>query len=86
MVISRIFFCADQFFTFCDVDERGYCQKFKKPYHKNSKVVMDNHPFIIMAKEKKKVISAYFRNIFPVMWNQFHKKFVKLISRKKLFY
>ena len=30
------------------------CIKFKKAYHRNAKVVMDNHPLMIMAREEQR--------------------------------
>ena len=30
------------------------CKKFKKAYHRNAKVVMDNHPLMIMAREEQR--------------------------------
>lgn len=42
------------FFTYCPVNEEGECIMFKKTYSRNAKVIMDNHPLMIMAKEEQR--------------------------------
>ena len=43
------------FFTYCPTSEDGSdCIMFKKMYSRNAKVIMDNHPLMIMAKEEQR--------------------------------
>ena len=45
----------DNFFTYCSINEEDKCIMFKHQYSRNAKVVMDNHPLMIMAKEEQRV-------------------------------
>ncbi len=42
------------FFKYCNVDNNDECAKFDKAYNGNAKVIMDNHPLMIMAKEEQR--------------------------------
>ena len=54
--ISCMFiFHLEQFYKYCPIDENDNCIKFKKSYNGNAKIVMDNHPLMIMAREEQKV-------------------------------
>ena len=44
-----------KFYTYCSVNEDDECVMYKKTYSRNAKVVMDNHPLMIMAKEEQRV-------------------------------
>ena len=46
----------DNLFKYCNVNDRGDCDMFKKAYNGNAKVVMDNHPLMIMAREEQRVM------------------------------
>ena len=48
-------FHLEQFYKYCPIDENDNCIKFKKSYNGNAKIVMDNHPLMIMAREEQKV-------------------------------
>ena len=46
---------SSNFYTYSQrVDEAKECVMFKKTYSRNAKVVMDNHPLMIMAKEEQR--------------------------------
>ncbi len=54
----------DQAYKYCDInlqDEGETCAKFKRPYDRNAKIIMDNHPLMIMAKEEQRVAINQFR-------------------------
>ena len=51
---------SDQFFKYCYVNEKDECDMFTKSYSKNTKVVMDNHPLMIMAREEQRVLQSSF--------------------------
>ena len=54
--LSLLFFLSEEsFFKHGDVDEQDNCAKFKRAYNNNAKVIMDNHPLMIMAKEGQRV-------------------------------
>ena len=60
-------FHLEQFYKYCPIDENDNCIKFKKSYNGNAKIVMDNHPLMIMAREEQKVKEIFFlltANIF----------------------
>ena len=45
-----------QSYKYCAVNEHDDCVHFKKAYNGNAKVVMDNHPLMIMAREEQRVM------------------------------
>ena len=49
-----------KFYTYCSVNEDDECVMYKKTYSRNAKVVMDNHPLMIMAKEEQRVRFSIF--------------------------
>ena len=53
-------FHLEQFYKYCPIDENDNCIKFKKSYNGNAKIVMDNHPLMIMAREEQKVKKRIF--------------------------
>ena len=55
-------FHLEQFYKYCPIDENDNCIKFKKSYNGNAKIVMDNHPLMIMAREEQKVKENIFEN------------------------
>uniref|UniRef100_A0A0K2TKJ7 Transient receptor potential cation channel subfamily A member 1 homolog [Aplysia californica] n=1 Tax=Lepeophtheirus salmonis TaxID=72036 RepID=A0A0K2TKJ7_LEPSM len=44
----------DVVFEYCQVDENAQCEPFLSTYHKNRRIVNQNHPFMIMAEEKNR--------------------------------
>ena len=56
-------FHLEQFYKYCPIDENDNCIKFKKSYNGNAKIVMDNHPLMIMAREEQKVKENFPINI-----------------------
>ena len=49
-----LIFLLAQAFKYCELKNEDDCINFKKSYHSNGKVVMDNHPLMIMANEEQK--------------------------------
>ncbi len=47
-------------FVHSPVDNSNHVKKRDEPYDPNGKVVMDNHPLMIMAELKKGVRKIYF--------------------------
>ena len=45
-------------FKYCTVSDKEEYDTFKNPYNSNGKVVMDNHPLMIMAQEEQRVIES----------------------------
>ena len=46
-------------YEYCPVDENNQCQLFPSPYNNNGAVRMTNHPLMIMANQKQKVIMFF---------------------------
>jgi len=44
-------------FRHCPVGNDNVLRRFDQPYNQNNKIVMDNHPLMIMAEQKRKVSS-----------------------------
>ena len=44
---------VDGIFEYANIDDENICQPFDEPYHPNAAVRMQNHPLMIMVKNKQ---------------------------------